>query len=58
MLTHTFVRNFHPSLAANARQLNENEQAAFLNTKHNTVCAQYTAATAAFINFFKTKVNV
>ena len=51
MLTHTFVRNFHPSLPANARQFNETEQAAFLNTKHNTVCAPYTAA------FLNTKHN-
>ena len=57
MLTHTFVRNFHPSLPANTRQFNETEQAAFMNTKHNTVCAPYGAATAALINFLKTKIN-
>jgi hypothetical protein len=58
MLTQNFVRNFHPSLPANARQFNETEQVAFLNTKHNTVCAPYTAATAALINFSKTKINL
>jgi len=58
MLTHTFVRNFNPSLPANARQFNETEHAAFLNTKHNTVCAPHSAAAAALINFLKTKINL
>jgi hypothetical protein len=54
----TFVRNFHPALLANVRQLNGTEHAALPNTLLPIESAHLTRVlTAALFNPLKTKIT-